>query len=87
MDFGLQPPVVVLAPGGDDLAPDRIVELSYVEAAESRAGEYQRDNLKAGNIVRGPAIIREAMSTTHVVAGQLATIGRYGEIYIERETA
>jgi len=70
-----------------EVKPDRMVELSYVEAADSSAGEYQRDALKAGNIVRGPAIIREAMSTTHVVSGQVATIGRYGEIYIERETA
>jgi N-methylhydantoinase A len=37
--------------------------------------------------VRGPAIIREPMSTTHVVAGQVATIGKYGEILIERAKA
>ncbi len=70
-----------------EIPPDRIIELSYVDENESRAGEYQRENLKAGNLVRGPAIIREPMSTTHVVAGQIATIGRYGEILIERETA
>jgi N-methylhydantoinase A len=68
-----------------EIAPDRVLELSYVEEHESKVGEYQRENLKAGNIVRGPAIIREPMSTTHVVAGQLATIGEYGEISIERE--
>jgi N-methylhydantoinase A len=68
-----------------EIAPDRVLELRYVEERESKVGEYQRENLKAGNIVRGPAIIREPMSTTHVVAGQLATIGDYGEISIERE--
>jgi N-methylhydantoinase A len=68
-----------------EIAPDRVLELRYVEERESKVGEYQRENLKAGNIVRGPAIIREPMSTTHVVAGQLATIGEYGEISIEKE--
>ena len=39
---------------------------------------------RAGNVVVGPAIIREPMSTTHVVAGQRATVGAYGELVIER---
>jgi N-methylhydantoinase A len=71
-----------------EVKPDRMIELSYVDDSQRRVGEYQqREALKAGNIVRGPAIIREPMSTTHVVAGQVARIGQYGEIYIERETA
>jgi N-methylhydantoinase A len=69
-----------------EIGPDRMLELSYVDERESKVGEYQRENLKAGNIVRGPAIIREATSTTHVVAGQVAAIGGYGEILIERAT-
>jgi N-methylhydantoinase A len=70
-----------------EIEPDRIIALSYVDESESKAGEYQRENLKANNMVRGPAIIREPMSTTHVVAGQVATVGSYGEILIVRETA
>jgi len=70
-----------------EVSPDRSIELRYVDEANVRTGEYRREALQANNIVRGPAIIREPMSTTHVVAGQVATIGRYGEIYIERETA
>jgi N-methylhydantoinase A len=70
-----------------EIEPDRIIELNYVDGKDSRAGEYQREALKANNIVRGPAIIREPMSTTHVVAGQVATIGTYGEIYVERASA
>jgi N-methylhydantoinase A len=70
-----------------EVAPDRILELKYVDEANARVGEYQREALKANNIVRGPAIIREPMSTTHMVAGQVATIGRFGEIYIERAAA
>jgi N-methylhydantoinase A len=67
-----------------EIEPDRILELRYVDEANAHPGEYERENLKAGNIVRGPAIIREPMSTTHVLAGQVATIGRYGEIVVER---
>ena len=67
-----------------EVPPVRTVQLSYMDDANSTAGEYVRGDLKAGNIVRGPAIIREPMSTTHVIAGQVATIGEYGEILIER---
>ena len=70
-----------------EVAPDRFLELRYVDEENVRTGEYQREALRANNIVRGPAIIREPMSTTHLLAGQVATIGRYGEIYIEREAA
>jgi N-methylhydantoinase A len=37
-----------------------------------------------GAIVRGPAVIREALSTTFVMPGQVAEIGRLGEIVIEQ---
>ncbi|HWF24953.1 MAG TPA: hydantoinase/oxoprolinase family protein [Solirubrobacteraceae bacterium] len=66
-----------------ELAPDRMLELCYLDAANSTAGEYERDRLRAGNVVRGPAIIREATSTTHLLAGQLATVGSLGELVIE----
>jgi len=67
-----------------EVEPDRIIELRYVPEAERRAGEYRREALKANNIVTGPAVIREPMSTTYVCAGQRATVGAYGEIVIER---
>jgi N-methylhydantoinase A len=70
-----------------EIAPDRVIELKYVDEHESKVGEYQRESLKSGNIVRGPAIIREPTSTTHVVAGQVAVIGEFGEILIERAAA
>jgi N-methylhydantoinase A len=60
--------------------------LSYLKDAEQNdieVKEYERKELLCGDIVEGPAIIREAMATTHVVKGQKATIGKYGEIYIE----
>ena len=70
-----------------EVDPDRTIELSYTDQANRRVGEYERGALRAGNVVRGPAIVREPMSTTHIVAGQVATIGRYGEIVIERASS
>jgi N-methylhydantoinase A len=67
-----------------EVAPVKMVQLAYMDEANSTVGEHIRGDLKAGNIVRGPAIIREPMSTTHVIAGQVATVGEYGEILIER---
>ena len=41
-----------------------------------RAGEvYERDDLRAGDVIDGPAIIREAMSTTHVGPARRAAVG------------
>jgi N-methylhydantoinase A len=40
--------------------------------------------LHAGDRIDGPAVIREALCTTRVGVGQIATIGTYGEIVIER---
>lgn len=46
--------------------------------------EYDREELMLGDVIKGPAIIREPMSTTHILEGQKAVIGKYGEIYVER---
>ncbi|HJX13108.1 MAG TPA: hydantoinase/oxoprolinase family protein [Dehalococcoidales bacterium] len=65
--------------------PQSVVKhLNYMPEAEAKVMEYERQELYAGDTVAGPAIIREPMSTTMVCAGQVATIGRYGEIHIER---
>jgi N-methylhydantoinase A len=58
-------------------------QLSFVPEAESRVMEYDREELFFGDTVEGPAIIREPMATTMVCRGQVAVIGRYGEICIE----
>jgi N-methylhydantoinase A len=61
--------------GGTEVAPERILELRYLSAENRSAGEFDRARLLAGDVVRGPAVIREQTSTTHVIAGQLATVG------------
>ena len=68
-----------------EVPPKSTVALKYLDRVNSVAGEHERDQLKARNIIRGPAIIREPMSTTHVLAGQRAEIGRYGEIIIRSD--
>jgi N-methylhydantoinase A len=46
---------------------------------------YERSTLRAGDVLPGPAIIDEGLSTTHVGAGQQATVGEYGELIIRRK--
>jgi N-methylhydantoinase A len=58
--------------------------LSYLPEKESNVIEYERRDLCFDDMIKGPAIIREPMATTMVIAGQVARIGQYGEIHIER---
>ncbi|HTX07880.1 MAG TPA: hydantoinase/oxoprolinase family protein [Solirubrobacteraceae bacterium] len=72
-------------PRGEEapVEPERTIELRFLDAADRLTGEYERERLRAGNIVIGPAVIREPTSTTHVPAGRRATVGTYGELVIE----
>ena len=67
--------------------PTRMLELRYLADAPLSAAEYEREALPPGSRLGGPAIIREPMSTTFVAVGQVATVGSFGEILIEREDA
>ncbi|MFC4949130.1 hydantoinase/oxoprolinase family protein [Pseudonocardia sp. GCM10023141] len=49
------------------------------------APEYQRSDLLAGDRIPGPAVIREPLSTTFLVPGQTATVGRFGELRIRQD--
>ncbi len=66
-----------------EAAPERWTTLRYLGNGELRVAEYERAQLTSGAFVRGPAIIREPTSTIHVVAGQVAHVGSWGEIVIE----
>jgi N-methylhydantoinase A len=65
-------------------AAGREITLRYIYGDEVAAREYDRAELQYGDVIEGPAIIREELSTTQVCPGQAASIGRYGEIVIER---
>lgn len=58
--------------------------LRYVADAEELAQIYARDDLRAGDEIRGPAIVREALSTTYITQNQTGRVGRFGEIHIQR---
>jgi N-methylhydantoinase A len=66
-----------------DLEPERLLELGHFASAPLQAGQYTRERLPAGGRVRGPAIIREDLSTTLVCPGQTAEVGPFGELVIE----
>jgi N-methylhydantoinase A len=53
--------------------------------AEQTAAVYQRESLLAGDVIAGPAIINEDLSTTHVGAGQTAEVGSHGQLVIRRK--
>ncbi len=58
--------------------------LHFVADAEELAQIYQREDLRAGDEIKGPAIVREALSTTYITQKQTGRVGRYGEINIQR---
>ncbi len=68
---------------GADPRPTRTLKLSYLEAEPFDAPEYEREALAPGMHIVGPAVIREGLSTTFLMAGQRAEVGRLGEIAIE----
>lgn len=75
-----------VAPGAttDLPAPARVGVLRRYGGEPVEAPEYRRDELPVGAVVRGPAIIREDLSTTFVGPGQQATVGQLTEIIIEK---
>ena len=54
----------------------------YIDGKMKKAGIYDRDKLKAGNVIPGPAIIFEMDSTALVHADCTAKVDPYGNIII-----
>lgn len=71
--------------GSAPLKPIGTSVLRFVSDAEELAQVYARDDLRAGDEVRGPAIVREPLSTTYITQNQVGRVGRLGEITIERQ--
>jgi N-methylhydantoinase A len=72
---------------GEKLEPVGAITLRYLEEHDVEAAEYNREDLMLGDVVEGPAVIREPLSTTHVGGGQVASVGALGEIVIRRAGA
>jgi N-methylhydantoinase A len=65
------------------------VTLRYLGDLTDESGEgrqdalvFDRASLRRDDVIEGPAIVNEGLSTTHIGAGQYATVGRYGELLI-----
>lgn len=71
-------------PAGEQLQPTGSVTLRHLEDQDIVAPEYDREALMLDDIVEGPAVIREPLSTTFVGPGQSARVGAVGEIVITR---
>ena len=72
-------------PTGEPMPPPRrTLQIRHLEGERVEAAEYTRDSLPIGASFEGPAVIREGLSTTLVCPHQLARVGRFGEIVIER---
>jgi N-methylhydantoinase A len=72
------------ARAAEPLAPIGKTVLRYLDDAEQIAQIYARASLCAGDVITGPAIVREPLSTTHICRNQTGRVGVYGEIIIEQ---
>jgi N-methylhydantoinase A len=77
--------------GSEPLTPTRTATLSYLGNVSSADGSselaevFDRVSLCRGDVIVGPAILTEDLSTTYVGAGQTATVGRHGELIIRKK--
>ncbi|MEE9532932.1 MAG: hydantoinase/oxoprolinase family protein, partial [Acidimicrobiia bacterium] len=80
-----KPQAVSLAPGGDDPSGAYLGhrKVFFRSAGWVQCPNYGRTRLLAGNVLPGPAIINEFDSTTVVDPGYRATVGLYGDLFIE----
>jgi N-methylhydantoinase A len=81
-----KPQLPSIATGGEtppDAAyrPPRQVMFSDSRPVETSV--FDRSRLMAGNVIRGPAVIEEASSTTVLEPGDTATVNQYGHLVIQ----
>jgi N-methylhydantoinase A len=67
------------------LRPVRTTTLRHLSDADQEAAVYDRASLRAADVVAGPAIVNESLSTTHIGDGQVARVGAYGELVIRKK--
>lgn len=58
------------------------VELKYIYDKPLMAKVYQREELCKDDVITGPAVIRDQLSTIFIEQSQIAKVGRFGEIAI-----
>lgn len=73
----------ILAKGGPDPKAAAVgKQKAYMDGNDVNAIVYDRARLKAGNKIRGPAIVMEMDSTTVILPKHTGTVDRYGNILI-----
>lgn len=69
--------------GDDDAGAARVGDTPvWADGAAHAAGLYERAQLRAGNRIRGPAVVTEMDSTTLVLPGHVAELDRVGNLLI-----
>jgi N-methylhydantoinase A len=68
--------------GGDPAGALRTTHSIWVEGGEVEANVYDRDRLRADDVVHGPAIVTEMDSTTLILPGHAATVHPGGSLLI-----
>jgi N-methylhydantoinase A len=78
-----KPPVQKMAPRSrtKPLLPEQTMELGFYDSKRKTA-LYRRDNLRAGDIFSGPAIVAEYSATTLVPPGWRARVDDYGQLLL-----
>ncbi len=65
----------------------RETEIRYLNGAPYHCAEYDRENLMYGDVINGPAIVRERLSTTFLPPRHRLVVGRYAELVITEQAA
>lgn len=65
--------------------PFRHATLEHLDGAPLNAGEFERGTLRAGDLIVGPAIVREPLSTTFLPPRHKLVVGGFGELVITTE--
>jgi N-methylhydantoinase A len=68
--------------GTDGLQPLRTATIRHIYGEDSEAPAYMKPDLRCGDVIAGPAVIQENLSTTYVGKGQQLSVGGFGEFII-----
>jgi len=72
-----------LPPGGEDPSKAELIRHNmFVDGKDQQGILYDRAKLRAGNIIRGPAVVLEMDSTTVILPGHVGNVDGLGNILI-----
>ncbi len=74
---------VRLEKGGSDPAAAEVAEhMLFVDGRDQKGKLYDRRQLKAGNVVKGPAVVLQMDTTTLILPGHVGRVDDFGNILI-----